>query len=307
MGKPFTIFTSSNGLNTQVDPVRLTFNAKTGVTELAAAYNIEHDETGRPSRRKGYQSTGINRACHSLFCQGGDALGVIGTDLCLIAPDLNSARFLETVTEGAPVSYAQVADRIYWMNGYQKGYVHGGMNASWIKGGYYGPTSKRVLSDPPIGTIVRYHAGHMYVAQANILWYSDPFNLHAFDLARNFFSFESNLSMVEPVTAGIYVGDDKAVYFLSGAGPQKFQMSKKTTAAAIKGTAVRIDLSQVGFDVLLQGSQNEGVLWASSAGIYLGTAEGAIFNLTKYKLGELSAAKGTAHVFNGKYVVCLAP
>lgn len=307
MAKPMTIFRSSTGLNVKADPVRVRYDAQTGVTDLAACYNIDHDHTGRPSRRKGFEATAITSACHSLFCEGGDALCAIGSNLCLIAPDLSDYRSLATVTPGAGVSYAQVADQIFWVNGFEKGIVRAGVNQAWVKGQYYGPTSHRLLSNPPIGTIVRAHAGHMYIAQANVLWYSDPYNLNAFDLTRNYFAFESSIVMVEPVTSGIYVGTCAKVYFLAGTNPKNLQMVEKSIAPAIAGTQVKVDFSQIGFDELLQGSQGKGVMWTSPAGIYLGTAEGVAFNLTKYKLAKLDAVKGTAHVFNDKYVVCLAP
>ena len=154
MAKPITIFRASSGLNVNIDPVRLPFDPQTGVTDLAVAVNIAHDQTGRPSRRKGFDDTGVTEACHSIFCDGGDALAVIGTSLCLVSPDLTGYRSLCTVTAGARVSYARVSNSIFWVNGFEKGYVQNGANHAWVKGTYYGPTSLRVLSDPPTGSIV---------------------------------------------------------------------------------------------------------------------------------------------------------
>jgi hypothetical protein len=307
MATPVTIFTGSSGLNVKVDPTRIRFDPKTGVTDLAVAYNVEHDQTGRISRRKGQEVTAITVACHSLFCEGGEALMVTGTSLCIVAPDLSGYEAIATVTQGATVEYAQVDTAIFWMNGFEKGFVREGSNYAWVKGTYYGPNSDRVLSDPPIGTIVRAFSGHMYVAQGKVLWYSDPYDLNAFDLGRNFFSFEGSIQMVRPVTSGIYVGTDQGVWFLVGNSPATAQIIKKTDSPAIKGTDIKVDLTTIGFENLLQGNQGEGVMWTSPAGIYLGTAEGLVFNLTKDKLSERSAVKGASHVFNDNYVVLLSP
>lgn len=307
MSKPITIFKASAGLNVKVDPVRLIFDPKTGITALQAAYNIEHDQTGRPSRRKGYDATDITGDCHSLFCQEGAALVAIGTSLCLVNPDLSGYRALATVTEGARVSYALVADTIFWVNGFEKGFVRAGVNNAWVMGDYYGPTSFRTLSDPPIGTIVAAFGGRMYIAAGPALFYSDAYSLNAFDLARGFLPFEAQVVMVRPVTGGMFVGTDKGAYFLNGTGPTRFQLIKVSNSPVIKGTDLEVDFAEIGFEELLQNRTGKGVIWTSTAGIFLGTADGQAFNVTKDKLTEQSAAEGAAQIINGNYVVTLAP
>jgi hypothetical protein len=233
MPDPITIFKASAGLNMKVDPTRLSFNPETGITDLAAAYNIDHDFTGRISRRKGYDQK-LDVSAHSLFCER-DAFFVTGTSLCILYTDLSNYRGIATVTEGARVSYAQVADMTYWVNGFEKGVVKNGVNADWVKGDYYGPTSNRTLFDAPVGTIVRAFNGRMYVAMGSWLFYSDPFSLNAFDLARGFLMFEGQIQMVAPVAGGIFVGTDIGVWFLDGTGPQKFELKKVSAESVFRG------------------------------------------------------------------------
>ena len=307
MAKPITIFRASSGLNVVVDPARLTFDPDTGVSALSAAYNITHDQTGRPSRRKGYDDTAITESCHSVFCEGGEALAAIGTSLCLIAPDLSGYRVLATITDGARVSYAQVDDTIFWVNGFEKGYVRNGANNSWVRGTYYGPTSLRRLSDPPIGTIVFAFNGRIYIVQGKALFYSDPFSLNAFDLARGFIPFEGQVTMARPVAGGVFVGTSEGAWFLAGTDAVKFQLVKISGSPVIAGTDAKVDFNTIGLDQLLQGRTGEGVIWTSTAGIYLGTADGMVFNLTKDKLTERSATEGAALIIDGNYVVTLNP
>jgi hypothetical protein len=307
MAAPLTIFKASTGLDTQVDPARLLFDPEVGVSALAATWNIDHDYTGRISRRKGFTATAITASCHSLFCEGGDALMVTGTSLCLIAPDLSGYRAIATVTAGAPVSYAQVGDMIFWVNGFEKGVVQAGVNSPWVRGEYYGPTSRRVLSDPPLGTIVRAHSGFMYVVTGSVLWHSDAYSLNAFDLLRGFFRFPGQITMVRPVKAGIFVGTDQAVWFLDGANPRAFQQFKASRSPAFLGTDLYVDLSDMTPKDFLQNRTGEGVLWTGPEGASIGMPDGQVFHLTKDKLAPLAATDGSALIIDGRYICNLKP
>ena len=307
MGEPITIFRASSGLNVKVDPARIRFDPETGVTDLAVAVNVDHDQTGRISRRKGYNDTAITANCHSLFCEGGDALMVTGTSLYLVAPDLSSYRAIATVTAGARVSYAQVAGTIYWTNRFEKGVVSNGVNTPWVKGTYYGPSSNRVLSDPPAGSLIAYSKGHMFVADGSTLFFSDPYSLNAFDLARGFFQFEDDITMIRPVDGGVFVGTEFSTHFLSGPGPTKFRFTTLSGSSVIRGTDVPVDLSHLGYADYTQTRTGEAAMWTGSEGIFLGTGDGQAFNLTKDKLFEQAAIEGAAQIINGRYVVSLAP
>lgn len=308
MANLIPIFRASTGLNTRIDPARLVFDPETGVTDLAVAYNIDHDYTGRVSRRKGFDETLITESCHSVFCDGGEALMVTGSNLCLIAPDLSGYTELATVTPGATMSYTQVADMIFWCNGFEKGYVKNGVNNAWVKGTYYGPTSRRVLSDPPTGTLVSSYAGRMYVVQGTAMFYSDPYSLNAFDLARGFFQFEGNqITLVNPVAGGMYVGTDQAVWFLSGNQPKTFKPIKAARSGVFTGTAAMVDLSDIAPKEFLQNRTGEAVLWTGPEGVSIGMPDGQVFHLTKDKLDPLTGVQGAGAIINGRYIATLAP
>ena len=306
MTEPITIFRASSGLNVKVDPTRIRFDPETGVSDMAVAVNIDHDMTGRPSRRKGYNDTAITASCHSLFCEGGDALMVTGTSLCLVAPDLSAYRAIATVTGGARVSYVQVAGAIYWTNRFEKGVVSYGANAPWVKGSYYGPTSNRIFSDPPLGSLLAYFNGRMFIVSGSTLFFSDPYSLNAFDLARGFFQFEDDITMIRPADGGMFVGTHGATWFLQGASPNKFQLVKVSGSPVIRGTDVAVDLSHLGYSDYIQNRIGEAAMWTGPEGLFLGTGDGQVFNLTKDKLYEHDAMSGASQIINGRYIVSLA-
>ena len=269
--EPVTIFSASNGLNVKVDPTRVPFDKTTGITDLAVAVNVNIDSTGRVGRRKGFAATTRTENIHSIWCGGGACLFVTASSLSLLGTDYTYTA-VATVTPGAPVSYFQLEKRTYWMNGYEKGYVEAGLNHSWEKGRYVGPDTSRLLSDPPIGHLIAFAYGRAFIAQGPVIWYSEPFALGAFDLARNFLPFEGRITMMQPLHGGMFVSTEAETYFLPGRDPQGTEPGKVADYPAIRGTDVTVDLSKIGAGELT----GIGAMWASTKGICVGTPDGRL-------------------------------
>lgn len=308
MADPITIFRKTTGLNTLIDPANLNINE--GVQELAVAADVEISDNGRLSRRKGYTSVNSTTNLHSIFCSGGDCICVGGTNLYLVGTDYNLTS-IATVTENAKLNACQVNDRIYWVNGYEKGYVQAGTNYNWVKGTYVGPVSKRVLIDPPIGNLIEFYNGRIYITQGNALWFSEPFNYHAFDSARGVIPFADTIQMIAAVDDGLFVSTTKEVFFISGDQPNDFKLVVKNNYPAISGTEAkfigRLVFDQDGnFSIAKSGMKS--VIWLSEAGINYGSSGGQFKNLTEDKIEKLVfGLSGSGIVFNGKYIGLINP
>ena len=304
--KPITIFRGTRGLNTKIDPAQLGKNG--GILDLAVAADVDVNDTGkRISRRKGYTRQ-TTSAAHSLFCDKGPCLFVAGTGLYELHADYSST-LLTTVAENARMSYAEVNGRVYYQNGYEKGYIKDSGAHTWERGTYYGPDTDRVFSDPPIGTIVRHYRNRMYIAQKNVLWYSEPGDFGRFDLARGFLMYATDIRMVRPVEDGIYVSDSTASYFLKGSTPLEFVQIHVAPYPAIEGTDTSF------FGSLIFG--NEGItimegpgiaaMWLSEEGVCYGGPNG-FFNVTLDKIADIPAGlTGSGLVHKGKYVGLIDP
>lgn len=307
MSKPITIYRKTTGLNTLIDPVDI--DNSNGVQELAVAADIEISDKGRVSRRKGYASV-LAGDYHSLFCDGGDCICVSGASLIQLLPDYTT-KTLATVTDGARVRACQVNNRIYWMNGNEKGYVENEENHDWVKGNYVGPDTDRIVVDPPIGTIVEYFNGRMYVAQGQALWISEAFNYHAFDLARGIIPFSSNIRMVRAVDDGIFISTQQEIVFLFGPGPDAFQQIHVAGYPAIEGTDAKFNGNFVYFKdggTTITKSGQKAAMWLSEKGICAGFTGGKFANLTEEKLESLpSGLTGSGLVYKGKYVGLIDP
>ncbi len=76
----------------------------------------------------------------------------------------------------------------------------------------------RTLFDQPApsGRLVAFWRGRSLVASGNVLYASAPNRWEAFDLRRDFKQFSADITMVQPVADGLYVGTEKALSFLAG-------------------------------------------------------------------------------------------
>ncbi len=268
------------GLNTRVDPARL--NGQNGVLELAEAVNVDISSSFRANRRKGYEKV-ISLPVHSLFCQGGEALFVSDYVLYLLGSDF-SYRSLITLKSNERMDFAQVQDRIYYVNGTDFGYVSNGTRYEWKKDKeYVGPTTQRVMSGPFSGQHIEYFYGRLYVAKDDVLWFSEWNALNWFDMARNFIPFEGRIRMVKSVKGGLFVSTDKAIYFLEGIVPKDFVMRMVYGWPALEWSCSRdyLDLS---------------VFWVTEKGLMEGKEDGSVVELNRVKVIYPKGIKGCSLV-----------
>lgn len=307
MGNPITIFRGSMGLNTKTDPHRIPFNPETGLQDLAVAVNVDHDRTGRISRRKGFSQTIVQVPCHSLWSEGGTCLFVSGSTMYLLGKDY-LRRAVTTVTPSAQVSYTLIDNRVYWVNGYEKGFIENGVNYDWVRGDYVGPETTRQFFDPPVGHIVCYWNGHIWIAEGPVIWFSDTYDLNAFELEHGVLPFESRIAMLHPVKDGIYISDQHITYFADGPNPDEMNLRPVTDYPAIEGTDVTLDMRKFG-DGTFPGTGviSPGVIWTSPQGIVVGAYNGMILNLTSQKIKYPSALRGAGICFDDRYITTLEP
>lgn len=303
MTETLNIFTGSSGLNTQVDPTRLPFDGQSGIQDLAVAYNIDHDATGRISRRKGFSATLVTQDSHSLWCDGGECLFVTGNSLCVLHGDYTST-VVATISAGARLSYVQVNKKAFWANGIETGYVQDTVNNDWVMGTYYGPETTRQYSGPPIGNHLAFFGGSIFVTQGDTVWHTEPFSLNQFDLVRDYYQFQTAIRMFRPVSDGIYVSTERNVYFLSGSSPRDLRRIHKTGYPAVEWTDTHVPLETM---LVFQGIAQVGAMWTSTEGICVGLPDGQVMNLTKAKVSFPTALRGAGIFLDKRYIVTLEP
>ena len=296
MADPILWLKSSNGLNNYVDSTRVAYDPRSGVVDLIESVNVVHDYTGEISRRLGFEATSVTLNCHSLFCDGGVCLFVAGTGLFILGGDYTKTG-IRNVTEDARMSYAQAGDKVYYLNGYEKGIVQNGVSVSWSKpNDVRYKDSTRQYVGPPLGTIVRAFGSHILIVKGSVLWYSEPFSPNVFDAVRGYISLPSKITMVRPVKQGVYLGTAARTYFYRGLTPREFTVENVSTFPVIERTDIEVDGANVVDGKL--GTQT-GAIWVGVDGVYFGNHEGTVFNLTRRKLTYPKALSGSG-LYNGK-------
>lgn len=146
------------------------------------------------------------------------------------------------------------------------------------------------LDKAPLGHIVRYYRGRIYVASDNILYYSEPFQYEHFKLNSNYIEFPTRITEVMPVEDGIWIGSDR-LYYLSGESPSQFKRTTKEYVRVVEGTATRISGSYVHID-----NTPIGYKWlvCTDLGIFILFNQGMTLNTTAQNVSLERADSGTS-------------
>lgn len=306
MAKPVMIFRGAMGLNTRNDPARLRMDTETGLCELAEAVNVDVDNSYRINRRPGMQATACTSPVHSLFSVMGTTLCVSESSLCRVESDFTLATIRSGLTPGARMRYVQVGNQVYYANGHENGIydLDSQTNSAWVAGDYYGPRTNRTFSDPPVGHLLEYFNGHIFIGDGQALWHTEPFSYDRVDFSQNFSWFPARLTMARAIPDGLIVSTTQELYVLSGAGPQDFQKYRLATYPTIEGTDVVCDTEDMDPDIS-SSLRGQGVIFATTKGICLAGSGGAFYNLTKKRIDYPAQSRGTAYIYRGKYVVIM--
>jgi hypothetical protein len=298
----------SLGLNNVADSVRIGHNEDTGIVDLAEAYNIDIDNSGRISRCEGFTATSRTENIHSLWAEKEYCLYMSGDSLYRLKSDYSRVGLRSYMTPGAVVDYAYVDGIVYYVNGFEHGYVNGDVTYAWQKGEYIGPTTFKQYSNPPYGHLICYYNGRMFVAQDNVLWYSEPYAFGAFDLARNYFQFSTRIKMVKAVEDGLFISDSQRVYFYRFDEPTDFKQTVMYDYPVIEGSAALGDAVslQLPSTVISEFSKVDGpvLVCATEKGICIGASSGIFKSLTLDKVTYPTANRAAA-VIDGTAYTCL--
>ena len=305
-----TILKGTTGLNAKVDPARIKYDPNSGIGELAVAVNVDIDDTGRISRRKGFTQR-VAGSFHSLFSHNGTALCVTGDALSILDAGWTTTP-IRNVTVGAKMSYCPVNDKIYYTNGFETGYVFNRLSYAWTASTYVGPTTKRVLSDPPVGKFIEHYKGRIYIAQGDVLWYSEPYHYEAFNLHANFLQFEEPIRMVRAVRDGIFVSTERTIYFLAGErADQGFIKMHVAPYGAFMYSDIKLNgqllYEQDGTPVIELSQQDEAALWITEKGVCYGGPDGRFVNITRNKVELPVSLEGCSLIIKGRYIGLIEP
>ena len=142
----------------------------------------------------------------------------------------------------------------------------------------------------PKGQIIRYAHGRMWIAQDNILWFSEPFSPEWWKPHSNFQVYEERITAVMPTEGGMWVAADQ-LYYISGKDPAGVSRKAVEPVRAVEGTDVKI----VGAYIFIENTPI-GYKWlvTTDKGIYVCFNDGLALNMTEKNVAFPQAADGTA-------------
>lgn len=135
------------------------------------------------------------------------------------------------------------------------------------------------MEELPAGQIMFYYKGRLWVAQDNILWYSEPLRYGLCRLSSNFIQFPERITLGLPVLDGLYIVSDKT-YFLAGQDPKKMQQVVVAPDRAVEGTGMMLEPDVFNIEDVLEDT----AYWFGSNGAVLGLPGGKTMGLTEDRL-----------------------
>ena len=140
------------------------------------------------------------------------------------------------------------------------------------------------------GHLLAAYNGRMYVADNDILWFSDALQYGMYHPLDNFMSsFGKKITMVQPVDTGIYIGAG-SIYFISGTDPSNMKITSVHDSVAIEGTSMQIDSNLLNLD----GISGRVAYWFGSKGAMVGLQGGQVMPITNKQLEVEKYEDGSA-------------
>ena len=262
--------------------------------ELSAAVNVDIDDAGQLRRRRGYarRATG---SYHSLKKLRGQTLVVKDGVLGYVRSDFSHEGLTNVGEE--PLTYAEIADVIYFASSTVSGKIVSGQVLPWgaeVSPGQWispviaptptmGAISGRLLGAPPVATEIAAYKGRIYLAHKRLIWATELYLYDLVDKTRNFIQTEEDITLLAPTGDGIYVGTTARVFFLQGTLSQGLKRSSVMDAPAVKGSLVYVPQPLV-HPSASRGNpvpEDDVPVFMTGRGIVVGLSGGELYNLTQ--------------------------
>lgn len=286
--KRITLYSGSSGLNTVLDPQRLSSDPK--AAELSQAVNVSIDDRGLVELRNGQVLLQAG-SFHSLFCDGGDCFVVEerGSDAAihriLSAAPLSTATVATGLTKGLRMAWGQIGGDTFYSNTVQKGYIRAGVRYDWPLQTYHGPDADMQFATaiPAVSHITFLPGGKILIAVGSAIFQNHaPYQYGLFHPARgNVATFDSDVTMLAGTTGGFYASDrGKTWFFRALEGWYFYKQEMVEDAPSMPGSLAhdRVNLTEI--------SDQPGFarVWTTHDGVCMGTDNGTVINQTKQKV-----------------------
>lgn len=153
-----------------------------------------------------------------------------------------------------------------------------------------GELATQFLIPLPPGDIVRWHNGRLFTAKNGALRFSEAMRPHLHNPAHGVIPFSGHIAFVESVSDGLYVGDSRGVWFLSGTDPTKFEQRRVSTCRAVARSSIMVPPEH--FPPKQVPAEAPVAVWLSTSGYVVGMSGGTTVELQPDRLKVPSGLTG---------------
>ena len=269
---------------------------------LRRAMNVDVDVENMIHMRRGRKMF-IPFGATSLWANGDETycffVGIDG-NLYMMNPDMSYTNILSGVGM-SEMEFIDVNGIIYFTNNNIVGYIQNGVPHAFpaIDKSVLANTFKETMVG---GTCLEYWNSRLYVAQDDIIFFSDAGKPMVRDSRHNFIQEIGKITMIKSVVDGLYVSAGQHVFFykarasrwageLKGEVPQ-FQRIPIIDVPAYKGMAIKIEGEKISPKV-----EGVVVIWPGDEGVFMGMPGGNFERLTGRNLFLGGVARGRGVFF----------
>jgi hypothetical protein len=282
MSKTITVIKKCTGLNTMRNPLQPheEEQGKEFICNLATAVDVVISDTLKIETAPAYINVASLPEAHSFFCDGGEAI-VCGDDgMHCFTESGQLSSVIRSGLSGDKIDYTQVGSAIYYSNPFENGIVENSTNYAWdVEQHPLLPTDRQYLDTVPLlhhieefnGTILGSIDNAVYASEYGYpgLWCMDAILV-----------LPTKITMLASVGPGIFISDEKTIWWCSGTNPREFIFTKISDFPALEWSKAH---SMVDMSIFTE-SQGFGRVWSSKNGVCVGTPSGNIINTTVGKI-----------------------
>jgi hypothetical protein len=126
------------------------------------------------------------------------------------------------------------------------------------------------------GHIIRVFNSRLLVATTDFVYFSEAFRPHLQDSAHGFVPVTGFVTMVEPVADGVFVSDNRGVWFYKGEDAANWEVIPVSTRPAVFGTGMTIPGKYFTGELT---NFEEVAVWLSDTGYQIGTPGGGVISV----------------------------
>ena len=153
------------------------------------------------------------------------------------------------------------------------------------------------LEPLPKGQIIRGHGGRLYVAKGDMLCFSEPLRPHLWNPGYGFVKFAGRITLIEPTREGLYVGDERGVWYMSGMDIDKAEPRLASRVPAMERTSLQIAADR--FNPQVVQYRGSVPMWLTEEGYKIGGTEGQVIDLNSDRVKVAPSVGKSAEVVRG--------